>query len=454
MSGPKVVRVVTRDELVAESTELLRQLDSAIATWEREVKRFGTLADRNIAPFTKTRGEIARCIEADKFNEVRQRVPAEIEFLNRDIDKKRLIAIDAAVQAMQQSRQLRENAAVLLTELQRRKQDVGDDIKQKLQAVARGTIAGEEANSILGGAYQLLSGEEVAPELTDAQRTLIEKLKHQDVASKNEKWVSSQNRPEDTRVQSIDRQLSELSSYLGEKAIAGFAERVRRIEERLPGAEVNMHIDALVLDLAAAVQATKTEVTLLREASELAVHPDLTKAETESIESDCRAKLEAAIRDKDIKVLSQVIPAGRQAIADIQRRRSSDARRRVILSGLSALGYEIREGMSTAWVAKGRIVVHKPNLPGYGVELAGGEDAERLQVRAVAFSDARDTRRDKDIETIWCGDFEKLRGIVSTQGSSIVIDKALAIGATPLKVVEALDLGYEDHISAQAARTK
>ena len=36
MSGPKVVRIVTREELVAESTALLARLDAAIQQWQRD----------------------------------------------------------------------------------------------------------------------------------------------------------------------------------------------------------------------------------------------------------------------------------------------------------------------------------------------------------------------------------------------------------------------------------
>jgi hypothetical protein len=71
------------------------------------------------------------------------------------------------------------------------------------------------------------------------------------------------------------------------------------------------------------------------------------------------------------------------------------------------------------------------------VELASAPDATRLQVRAVAFEGDRDTSRDRDVETLWCGDFGKLQGLLAAQGGSIAIEKALAVGAMPLKTVDA-----------------
>lgn len=45
-------------------------------------------------------------------------------------------------------------------------------------------------------------------------------------------------------------------------------------------------------------------------------------------------------------------------------------------------------------------MVRKPDLPGYGVELVGGDDSVRLQVRTVALAAVRDKTRDLDAETL------------------------------------------------------
>ena len=62
--------------------------------------------------------------------------------------------------------------------------------------------------------------------------------------------------------------------------------------------------------------------------------------------------------------------------------------------------------MSVIWERDGRIVLERPHLVVYGVELSGQDNT---QLYPVAFSDARDKNRDRDVETIWCGDFTELR---------------------------------------------
>jgi hypothetical protein len=97
-------------------------------------------------------------------------------------------------------------------------------------------------------------------------------------------------------------------------------------------------------------------------------------------------------------------------------------RRRAVLESLAGLGYEVSEGMTTAWVTGARVVLRKAANPGYGVELSGGSKSDLLQVRAVAFGNStgtRETSRDRDTETIWCGEFERLQSVVAKDGGQL-----------------------------------
>jgi hypothetical protein len=48
----------------------------------------------------------------------------------------------------------------------------------------------------------------------------------------------------------------------------------------------------------------------------------------------------------------------------------------------------------------------------------------------------RDSSRDKDMETIWCNEFARLQALLGASGNTLLIERALAPGATPVKIVE------------------
>lgn len=125
-----------------------------------------------------------------------------------------------------------------------------------------------------------------------------------------------------------------------------------------------------------------------------------------------------------------------------------------MLQGLASLGYEVNEGMATAWVQGSQVVLRKAANPGYGVELGGGTKSDRLQVRAVAFGSAgstRDESRDHDMETVWCSEFERLRTLIASSGGGIEIEHALPVGATALKLIE--ETQGEDRELVRAPKT-
>ncbi len=134
--------------------------------------------------------------------------------------------------------------------------------------------------------------------------------------------------------------------------------------------------------------------------------------------------------------------------------RAAAARRAAVLEGLVSLGYEVAEGMLTTLAEDRRLVVKSASRPDYGVELSAAGGSERMQMRAVAFESGGrgpDTARDRDAETIWCGDMATLQKRFAAIGSDLRIDKALPVGATPLKRVVAAGV---EKIGAEAPALK
>ena len=141
----------------------------------------------------------------------------------------------------------------------------------------------------------------------------------------------------------------------------------------------------------------------------------------------------------DSKALAHALQTARTALDHYAKLAAARSRRAVVLEGLAKLGYSVTEGMETAWTESGRLVLQKPGLHGYAVELAGPGDAQRLQVRTVALGGDRSAARDLDAEHLWCGDFEKLKDGLAFEGTKMIVERAMGVGTVPLKVVQLAD---------------
>ena len=110
--------------------------------------------------------------------------------------------------------------------------------------------------------------------------------------------------------------------------------------------------------------------------------------------------------------------------------------------------------MATYWVQNGRVVLKKSDQDQPGLELASAADAQRLQVRAVAFSASLSPASNLAAETAWCGDFSKLQERLKQQSGELAIERAMAVGAVPLKVVETPAAQQVESPSASAPRVR
>lgn len=376
MSGPKVVRIVTREEIIAICENLLRQLDQTIATWTREGQRMEELPDPEIASTLGRRRELGDLLTRDAFADLQKNVPDEIAFLLADLERRRQRSIEKLVQARQRRRQGRINAATLIKALESR----GAIVPSELRALASDEET-TDTEAVLAQALAMLSPKENG--LTEAQQEHAKRLMIE--APEIEAWKAVT--VENPRIERIDHQIAELQSLLGAEQAAVFNERLRTIETMSFDAHQHLQLDSMIIDLANTLKETRAQ---------RAVPAEVTPPATEE--------------------------------------RFAESRRKAILNGLAQLGYEVHEGMETAWANDGQIVAKKPSLPGYGVEIGGQARNGRIQVRAVAVTADRDTRRDKDIETLWCGEFSRLQELLAEQGDNLFIERAMGVGTVPLKL--------------------
>jgi hypothetical protein len=430
MSGPKVVRVVTREELVAVGESLLARLDQALDVWRRQCDQLGQMTEQNLTKTMSRRDALEALFRADQFQAFAKGARDEIGFLQSDVETRRQAAIEAKARERARDVSGRQNAKALAKAL-RAKTGVDTDLIAELEGAATGDLPIAATDLLLARGIQVLSDRESKP-LTEAQRQLASRLGAGETTQTLDQWKAKQTK--------IDPRQGVLLKAIAELTMLGDVSTSEVLNAHLTSlmqcddsTQHAMRMDSLLID----ARNAKAAVTALNQSIwEL----KLLTAELATAGIDVaswQASVDQAAQQRSVESLRLLADEGRSELYEALRSKAALARRQAVLQGLAKLGYSVQEGMSTTLAQDGRLVIKKQDIPGYGIEVAGGGANERLQVRAVALSASRDMTRDLDAESRWCQDFTKLQAELRVNGDELVIDKALPVGAVPLRVVEA-----------------
>jgi hypothetical protein len=445
MSGPKAFRIVTRAEIISICRRNLARLDAAIEVWTTSCQRNGTIGQVDIDKVIARRDELRRLLDADRFIELQKQVPVEISYLQADADRRAEEAAEREARRKRDLRRTRAAAQALLSRLQSSGIDVPSEIQRELASSA---VSSDRLNTAIGKGLLLLQPTDKPHGATDRQRELASRLGADERRVTLAEWMSQQpNTADDQALLRVDGLLGELSA-LGVDP-SPFSGRIAALEAEAPSRRALL-ADSLLLDLASTVRNGRERARVMGDLRER--HAELSEMKSP----------EAAMLLSEMKqALAQ--PAGNELelvkradflIESEMHAMAAEERRRAVLEGLASLGYEVSEGMATAWVEGGRVVLRKAASPGYGVELVGGSQSDLLQVRTVRIGnpgDTSDMSRDRDMETIWCGEFERLHLLVAKSGGNLSIESARPVGQFPLKIVP--DLGAS-HVADDVAVTR
>ena len=435
MSGPKVVRVVTREELEAICRRQLALVRSAAAELARVLSSGGLLTDAIDSDIRTRISGLENQAQVGNFAIVQAQAPSLVLFLRAETKRHRDIAISKAAAAHAERQQILDAAASVSSALRRGGFPVAPELSEFIRTGSRKKLEELRAmRPVIDEGFRSLV--KLQPQKGPvASQVMAERLSRGVAQESLAQWLAGRA-PGDDRSSRLSKLLAELE-VLGNPALLDEAtQRAARIDQEEGEERRRLLTDSLLLDVSAMVRRLK-ENDLLRERvadvdAELSTLTskgvgalrsrlsalDVAGAGTDALLAECRAFIDKAARDE-----------------------ASASRRRAVLLGLAGLGYEVREGMETAWAEEGRLVVAKPGATDYGVELAGPPDASRLQMRVVGAelpALPRSRERDTEQETIWCGDVTQLLDSVGRAGTAITIERALPVGAQPLGTTRAI----------------
>lgn len=440
MSGPKVVRIVTKQELTAICRRRMDAVQDAIAQWRNYASAYEALNPEEEEAIETRLHSIVKMFERDQFRDVQKQCAAEIAALKADMSRIREEAIVKAELERNKRRQLQYSAETLIKTFETSQLQIP---KELLNIASSAIIANKTDLASMSSTlsrilveYTLSSIEK--PSMTLLQKELSKNLSQGEKLQTLADWKMQQGGS--LQATETDRRLDKLLAEIEATEAEGaqpFLARAILIAQETSASRRSLLTDSLILDLLAHLNERKAKELVIVSMREM--RSELYRLTSKSA-TELEAVLTRAIDSNDISSSKLLIDKGVALLKEETKTMAGASRREAILKGLSELGYEVRENMATAWAEEGRIVVRKPHEKGYGVELGAVEEAERMQIQLVSFeqtNDASKASQDLDRETIWCSEFSRLQSLIEKSGSALHIEKALPIGSKPLKQVKA-----------------
>ncbi|MFF8802879.1 MULTISPECIES: hypothetical protein [unclassified Methylobacterium] len=434
MSGPKVVRVVTREELEATCQRWLLLVSEAAADLLRNATRFGLASSALESQVATRRAALEALLRSEQWVDLQKDAAQAIEHFRFEGERLRSEAV--AAEAAQRSRQRRtlDAARSIAASLAKAGQPVPVALTAAIEGAmtATGTDLNVMQRTVEASIATLVQGQPKTQAF--GQCDLAARLDAGGPIPAFAQWPEENAQP-DPQVERLDGLLSELSTCAILVDMSDLTARAISISAEPSADQRALLTDSLVLEAARRLRDERAIEAATVKAMQV-------RAELATLSSEggraCSIQLDAAISDRNVAEMRTHISEGETLLDEGRRQASAVARRRAVLGGLASLGYEVREGMEVAWAREGRIVVRRPGTDDYGVEFAAPADASRMQARLVGSdrpSSPRNANRDKDQETIWCGQFDQLRSVMADHGGHVEIERALPAGEQAVKTI-------------------
>jgi hypothetical protein len=437
MSGPKIVRTVTRAERVEQARIQIAMIDEAIKRWRPEVASMDTDAAARERDFLSERSRVEEMLTMNRFDEIASRAASIVASLNQDIDRMRNEEYVHRAKLLERARSARFAAKGLLARCDESSVELRRESREILERVARGESNDTDSlNSIDANIRDAIAREQRAASSNTAQQLASALRPTENLTATAQSLLKAEKEIRDPRVLLADKQIAELERLGDREAAAASSSRLEKLlseDPDLDRARSSLALDALSAELAEKVRLARRLAELGRMLSQ-----ERAAAEAANDFEACRQWIldaEVGINQRQPDRAEVQITKLRAAREVRVAARANIARRTAVLHGLKELGYDVKEEMSTIWAEGKKLIVSNPSQRGVALEL-GNSDSGRFQARMVAIQGAaRDAHSDKEVEERWCGELKVLQDSLGKAGCDVSIERATPAGEHPLKVV-------------------
>jgi len=434
MSGPKVIRVVTRAELVAICAELIAQVEAAFQEWESIARRNEVLKVDDCPRQAEEISRLKQAVAENRFKDVQGHAPAVIDRWRRDLSIRVEAKYAAEAESHRRDNSLRLSATQLYERLGREGVALPPDIETYLSSAAAGrTVATTDLRRAVASALQLLpeDGNKAKP----SEVSLLKELRGSAAAQTLDAWLASDCLERNTLdFRALDHVLSQLATCDDPTAMEQIERGAEDASRTIEPDRRRLLIDSLVVEASGVLRQSKARQEWRHKLAD--ERASASAAGDGAGSADLFFELENHIRTNNFAAATETFDRIRKLRAEAARTRAVAASRHELLRGLKELGYAVNENMALAWAKNNRLVVSRPNSRGIAVELGAFNDRNQFQARVVsAQSTVTDLAEGKTAEVAWCNDVAALQDSMRIAGGSLQIDLATPPGTKPLKKI-------------------
>jgi hypothetical protein len=276
----------------------------------------------------------------------------------------------------------------------------------------------------------------LTPEHKEIRERLVSEAEGQQVSEwKLVNAALVKNELKSDRIDIAMAELDEMDFPQSRKVV--FYKRLDAIYEEPSHDNRALKLDSLLIELATESREHKKRRGLQNELSLLKSQADALRGKKAE---ELSRQIEKAINTEKVRDLEKFLDGFAREIDELIVAQSVEQGREALIEALDSVGYRVTEGMNTAVVENGKLVVRKPAEEAYGVEVQSIAVTGKFQIRLVSGlpDSERSAKDDQAEEERWCKELENISQILDKSGIDLGIEKALSPGAKP--VIHSSDL--------------
>jgi hypothetical protein len=440
MSGPKVVRVVTEEEKIAISETQIALLSASIQSVIRYLDSHGIKDEKLKAKLWEKLEHYKKLATPDKYREIPGKIQRELDYISSELNRVQSKELEEARSRRRRIRNLSESIKTLQMLVSSSGSDVDSTVYlMNSELFDKSDIELSEIEqkvysklSALSNKRKNVRGEvNFTPEQKEIQSRLT--TSDDDVSVSEWKLVSAELDSSDAKITRIDTLMAELDEMEFPKSRKiEYQRQLDRISEEKKNHQRALLLDSLVIKLAKESREYERILKARHALALIKAQVDILKGENATWLS---RQIDKAIESEDISVLENMLKATPGKLAEIITARTIKQGREALIEALESLGYSVSEGMETAVVENGKLVVKKPAEEVYGVEVQTIAATGKFQLRLVSGlpDNERSAKDDVAEEERWCDDLAKIRKSLAESGVDLKIEKALDPGTVAVR---------------------